>query len=155
AAIYALGKLRSRPHVDLICKTIASHDAYCYVGFAALGEIGGERATAALKEFAVDRPIQLDREQGRASAVQALAQLLPPQQRLAEMSAVLKNPRANAYACGEALRQLEPLGRDGVRLVRDSVADPQVGLTAMSILWRHSAPKRFVQPPSLVKPLKG
>jgi RNA polymerase sigma factor (sigma-70 family) len=155
AAIYALGKLRSRPHVDLIGKTIASHDAYCYVGFAALGEIGGERATAALKEFAVDRPIQLDREQGRASAVQALAQLLPPQQRLAEMSAVLKNPRANAYARGEALRQLEPLGRDGVRLVRDSVADPQVGLTAMSILWRRSAPKRLVQPPTLAKPLRG
>jgi RNA polymerase sigma factor (sigma-70 family) len=155
AAIYALGKLRSRPHVDLICKTIASHDAYCYVGFAALGEIGGERAVAALKEFAVDRPIALDREQGRAAAVKALVPLLPADQRFRELSAILQNPRANAYARGEALRQLEPLGPGGVRLVRDSVADPQVGLTAMSILWRYSAPKRFGQPPTLQKPLKG
>ena len=50
----------------------------------ALAEIGGDEAVAAIRGFAIDRPVVFDRGLSRPQAVAALARAVPAEKRVAE-----------------------------------------------------------------------
>src|SRR5262249_18515953 len=106
-----------------------------------------------LREYALDRRVELDRGLARPEAVRALVRVLPADKRLAELTALLKHPKATESARHEVVRQLGALGRAAVPMLREMVSDKEVGLEAMAEMLRFTAPRRWAQPPTIL-PLK-
>src|SRR5262245_7917091 len=121
----------------------------------ALAEIGGDEAVTAIRGFAIDCPVAYDRGLSRPEAVAALARAVPAEKRAAEMTAILRNPKATPEARREAVRQFRPLGRKAAGPLREAVAARDVAVQAMWELSRWSAPKRFASKATFPPPLKG
>jgi hypothetical protein len=139
----------------LLAEKAETHEALAMTVMHALAAIGGDEALAALRDFAVDRPISYDRGLARSEAVAALVEALPADKRAPELAAILANPKAQVNARLEAVRLLGRLGKEAVPALRTAVAEDEVGLHAMWQLARSSAPRRTAATPGFPPPLKG